>query len=223
VCVNNNKHHRRKHIFLECKAGGAKKKNNKKTKKQKTICRGSLAMMVTRGAYNAERFGSVSFPESNVGVITARDDVFGICGEFDAKDTLHALRMVHFTTTTLVDGKYADGTVVRTGHELASRGRVFDVEYGANVIDVYIESGLELAHIEGVAVVILVSDRKVKRLHGIPRDDVGVHGEHQFAHRCVGAQVEEQDGPITLRRGRHNVVLDRVEGTRCERVIRGRR
>jgi hypothetical protein len=66
----------------------------------------------------------LGLPDTNVGVVTAREHDLGVGAELDTEDPLHALGVVHLATLGRVDPENADRAVVRARDKLATGRRV---------------------------------------------------------------------------------------------------
>jgi hypothetical protein len=109
-----------------------------------------------------------------------------------------------------------DGSVVRSGNELLSGGRVVDVHNGSNVVLENVEGTVHLAHVEDVDVVVFVRGSKVERLHRVPANLVVAESSNELGEGRAGTEVVEDQGSVTTGGGKDGslrlVELDGIDG-----------
>jgi hypothetical protein len=79
------------------------------------------------------------------------------------------------------------------------------------------QRALHLAHVKGVEVVVFVRDCKVEGLHGVPRERIRAHLEHDLAHGRRHTHVIQRDVAVRAARCEQRL-FRRVELHGCNRV-----
>lgn len=90
-----------------------------------------------------ELFRSACFPQADVGIVRARQDVAIIHTKLDAEYSLHSPRVVHFSRMSAPRRKYAYGAVVGARHKLSACRRVVQGHHCRHMVFVDTGTGCE--------------------------------------------------------------------------------
>mmetsp|Transcript_17780 Transcript_17780/g.32115 ORF Transcript_17780/g.32115 Transcript_17780/m.32115 type:complete len:444 (-) Transcript_17780:402-1733(-) len=154
-------------------------------------------------------FGGPRLPQSNIGVVAPRKQVFVVEGVPNAKDALHPLRVVHIPryargagtgvsrgTPLLPHAEHPDRLVVTSRNEFGTGGTPRHVHDGANVSLVHPRRSIQLPHIKCVSIVILIPHHEHVRLHRIPLETIALHRHDRLLQRRRCSSIVQPDAAI---------------------------
>mmetsp|Transcript_2503 Transcript_2503/g.5465 ORF Transcript_2503/g.5465 Transcript_2503/m.5465 type:complete len:265 (+) Transcript_2503:1031-1825(+) len=180
---------------------------------RRVVCLLALLASEERAALRAR----LGFPASNVHVIRGTEDVRAVHRESRAEHALHTLGMIHILGVPSVVIEQANGAVVRTRDEFATRRRVVNIHHRTHEILVHARCNVQLSHVIRIQVAIFISNGKIERFHGIPAQLCALILHEELFQRRLLTHVVQRDGTIRPTR-RENVHLHRIITHRQHRV-----
>ena len=73
-------------------------------------------------------------PDSEVHVVTSREDISGVAAESRSKHPLHSLGVVDFSGVAAIVGKDAHRSVISSGHKLSTSGGVVHIHHSRHKV-----------------------------------------------------------------------------------------
>jgi len=148
-----------------------------------------------------ESISGIGFPNSNVGVFTARRDILRIVRVQDCVNLLHSFRVVNFTRTTVIVGEDPDSFIIRRSSELLSSWRKIDVQDSLQVVLVNHLWLVKLSHVKRVAVGVFIANNDVHGFLGVPAESRRLVLHVDFLQRTFASQVVEAQRSVHAYRG----------------------